>query len=158
MTPVALHHILLKSPLLADDLVKELELGADFADLAREYSACPSASTEGFAGYHDLDTLPTSLVKALSDYDGNERYTQPVKTHLGLHILKPVAKLQRPVLTDDFGEDDLKQEGRDSSQPVAIETKKTGTETHEQEGPQVSEGNIDLGGTNPFTDDFPKNE
>lgn len=105
MTPVALHHILLKSPLLADDLIKELELGADFADLASEYSACPSAKTEGFAGYHDLDTLPTSIVKALSEYDGSREYTQPVKTHLGLHILKPVAKLDRPVLTEEFTEE-----------------------------------------------------
>ena len=65
-TTVALHHILLKSPLLAGDIIKELELGADFADLAREYSACPSANNEGFAGYNNLDTLPTGIVTALS--------------------------------------------------------------------------------------------
>lgn len=101
MTTAALHHILLKSPLLAEDIVKELELGADFSDLAKEYSACPSANNDGFAGYHHLDTLPTNLVKALSAWDGETPYTPAVKTHLGFHILKPVAKLEREVITDD---------------------------------------------------------
>ena len=107
MTTVALHHILLKSPLLADDIVKELELGADFGDLAEEYSACQSAAHQGFAGYHSLDTLPTALVKALSDWDGETPYTPAVKTHLGFHILKPVAKLEREVLTDELADCDI---------------------------------------------------
>lgn len=107
MTTVALHHILLKSPLLADDIVKELELGADFGDLAEEYSACQSAAHQGFAGYHSLDTLPTALVKALSDWDSETPYTPAVKTHLGFHILKPVAKLEREVLTDELADSDI---------------------------------------------------
>ena len=105
MTTVALHHILLKSPLLADDILNELALGADFADLAEEYSACPSAQQHGFAGYHHLDQLPTAIVKALANWDGERPYTDAVKTHLGLHILKPVSQLDRTLLTDDLADD-----------------------------------------------------
>ena len=43
MSTIALHHILVKSPLLAEDILRELQLGAEFGDLAAEYSACPSA-------------------------------------------------------------------------------------------------------------------
>lgn len=106
-TTVALHHILLKSPLLANDIVKELQLGADFGDLAKEYSACPSADNEGFAGYHNLDTLPTGIVKALSDWDGEYPYTAPAKTQFGLHILKPVSKLERQFIADDASEEEI---------------------------------------------------
>ena len=121
-TTVALHHILLKSPLLADDIVKELELGADFADLAKEYSACPSANNEGFAGYHNLDTLPTGIVKALSAWDGETPYTKPARTQFGLHILKPVSKLERQVITDDdadeFSNEEDKFSGDKNSQTL----------------------------------------
>ncbi|MFT4531203.1 MAG: peptidyl-prolyl cis-trans isomerase C, partial [Thalassolituus oleivorans] len=41
MTTVALHHILLKSPLLAQDIINELAIGASFEDLASNHSACP---------------------------------------------------------------------------------------------------------------------
>lgn len=36
LPPIAVHHILLKSELLAQDVLHELSLGADFADLAAE--------------------------------------------------------------------------------------------------------------------------
>lgn len=104
-TTVALHHILLKSPLLAEDILKELQLGADFADLAKEYSACPSAKNAGFTGYHDLNTLPTGIVKALNDWDGDTPYTPAIKTRFGLHILKPVSKLKREVVMDELLDD-----------------------------------------------------
>ena len=45
MQTIALHHILLKSSLLAQDIAQELELGADFSELAREHSVCPSSPT-----------------------------------------------------------------------------------------------------------------
>lgn len=104
-TTVALHHILVKSPLLANDILHELELGADFSDLAEEYSACPSANNQGFAGYHDLDRLPSALVEALAAWDGEQPYTQAIKTPLGLHILKPVSRLERTLLNDELADD-----------------------------------------------------
>ncbi|WP_430461601.1 peptidylprolyl isomerase [Thalassolituus sp. LLYu03] len=104
MSTIALHHILLKSPLLAADILQELSLGADFGELAAEYSACPSASQQGFAGYHDTDALPTSIVKALFEYEGNDPYLGPVTSPLGFHIFKTIARPERKLLMEESGE------------------------------------------------------
>lgn len=105
MHTIALNHILLKSPLLAQDLVKELELGADFEELAREYSACPSAKNGGFAGYHQQDKLPLVLIEALARHDGNKSFSGPVETQYGYHLLKPVGDKPKLALHDDNVED-----------------------------------------------------
>jgi peptidyl-prolyl cis-trans isomerase C len=101
MHTIALHHILLKSPLLADDLAKELELGADFAELAREYSACPSAQQGGFAGYHSQDDLPISIIEALARSDDQQSYTGPITSSYGYHLLKPVGEKPKLALSDE---------------------------------------------------------
>ena len=101
MHTIALHHILLKSPLLADDLAKELDLGADFAELAREYSACPSAQQGGFAGYHPQDELPISIIQALALAGDQQTYTGPVTSSYGYHLLKPVGEKPKLAISDE---------------------------------------------------------
>ena len=101
MSTVALHHILVKSEWLAADLMRELALGADFADLAAEYSSCPSGQRQGYAGQHDTDLLPSALVQALFNSENTGPYLGPVKTKFGFHILKAVEKSQRSVLLDN---------------------------------------------------------
>ncbi len=102
MSMIALHHILVKSPLLAQDILQELQLGADFGDLAAEYSACPSAQQQGFAGYHDLDALPAELVQALFGESSTDTpYQGPVKTRFGYHILRSTEKPARSMLFDE---------------------------------------------------------
>lgn len=86
MSLIALHHILLKSPLLAQDVLQELHLGADFAALAQEFSACPSGQNQGFAGYHRAEQLPAALVAALEQND--QAYFGPIATEFGYHIVK----------------------------------------------------------------------
>lgn len=109
MSTIGLHHILLKSPLLAHDILKELTLGAEFADLAAEYSACPSANNQGFAGHHERDALPWALVKALTEWNEQQPYIGPIQTSFGYHIIKPTERLSRPLLNDDIsnGETDV---------------------------------------------------
>ncbi len=101
MQTVALHHILIKSSLLAQDLAKELELGADFAELAREYSACPSAKEGGFAGYHHQDDLPLEVITALASCSNDKTFTGPVKTQFGFHLLKPVGEKPKLAISDN---------------------------------------------------------
>ncbi|TPD55304.1 MAG: hypothetical protein C9355_03945 [Thalassolituus maritimus] len=93
MTIIPLNHILLKSPLLADDILKELTLGARFEDLAAEHSACPSGSNKGFAGNHDVDDLPEEMIQAMQEYDGSSPWIGPVKTHYGFHIIRPAGQI-----------------------------------------------------------------
>ncbi|MCA6062047.1 peptidylprolyl isomerase [Thalassolituus marinus] len=104
MSTIPVHHILLKSPLLASDVMQELQLGADFGEMASEYSACPSASNEGFAGFHHTDRLPGELVHALYEHDEQQPYVGPVKTSLGFHILKAVKKPERPLIMDEHAD------------------------------------------------------
>lgn len=99
MPVIALHHILVKSPLLAQDVLQELQQGADFANLASEFSACPSAQKSGFAGYHELDHLPEPLRRALTEQQGNSPYIGPIATAQGYHILKAV-DLPRTLIVD----------------------------------------------------------
>jgi len=101
MSTIALHHILLKSPLLADDVLKELALGADFGELANEYSACPSARQQGFSGYHNTDQLPAELLKALYQHEDDSPYCGPIKTDYGYHIVKMTEKPQRTMLIEE---------------------------------------------------------
>jgi peptidyl-prolyl cis-trans isomerase C len=101
MHTIALHHILLKSPLLADDLAKELDIGADFAELAREYSACPSAQQGGFAGYHSQDELPISIIEALAVVADQQSYIGPISSSYGYHLLKPVGEKPKLAISDE---------------------------------------------------------
>lgn len=99
MSVVALHHILVKSSALAEEILQELKLGADFGQLAREYSSCPSGQNEGFAGYHSIDDLDEALVKAI--HDGEEGYVpKPIQTRLGFHLLKRVKERKNTLLFD----------------------------------------------------------
>lgn len=107
MTTIALHHILLKSPLLAKDILNELTLGARFEDLATEHSACPSASKNGNCGHHHADDLPQALYQALLDYDGSSPWVGPIETHYGFHVIRPAgqigehrARLDEPAIGD----------------------------------------------------------
>ncbi|MGK0406132.1 MAG: peptidyl-prolyl cis-trans isomerase C [Oleispira sp.] len=101
MHTIALHHILLKSRLLAEDLAKELDLGADFSELAREYSACPSAHQGGFAGYHPQDELPISIIEALALVGDQQSYVGPITSSYGYHLLKPVGEKPKLAISDE---------------------------------------------------------
>ncbi len=119
MQTIALHHILLKSPLLAQDLAKELELGADFAELAREYSACLSSREGGFAGYHQQDDLPIEIINALAIHDDQKPFTGPVSTPLGFHLLKPVGEKPKLAISDHTNDDLAKDLTEDISSESA---------------------------------------
>lgn len=100
MQTIALHHILLKSSLLAQDIAQELELGADFSELARDHSACPSSHQGGFAGYHQQDDLPIAVITALATHNDQKSFAGPVESPLGFHLLKPVGEKPKLAISD----------------------------------------------------------
>ena len=101
MSRISLHHILVKSELLAQDLMNELTLGANFGDLAAEYSVCPSAKNQGYAGLHSVDELPNSLVQAIYS-DEVQAYVGPIKTVHGFQLLNLMDRPARSMLLDDL--------------------------------------------------------
>jgi peptidyl-prolyl cis-trans isomerase C len=80
-------HILLKTPLLIEPILESLKQGADFAQLAREHSACPSSEHGGHWGALTQETIPTAILDALNDANIGE-VIGPIKSRHGLHLVK----------------------------------------------------------------------
>lgn len=80
-------HILLRTPLLVEDLLLSLQQGADFSVLAREHSACPSAINGGDVGDIELADLPVTIKLALQEASpGN--VIGPIESRHGHHLIK----------------------------------------------------------------------
>jgi peptidyl-prolyl cis-trans isomerase C len=80
-------HILLKTKYLVPTIMQALQQGADFAQLARDYSACPSAQNGGDWGELDQQVLPENILQALNEADIGD-VMGPIESRHGLHILK----------------------------------------------------------------------
>jgi len=82
-------HILVDSEAKAQDIIKQLQAGADFAQLAQSDSICPSSSQGGDLGVVNQDTpmVPEFLNAALALSPG-QITPQPVKSEFGYHVIK----------------------------------------------------------------------
>ncbi|WP_283788202.1 peptidylprolyl isomerase [Bermanella sp. WJH001] len=80
-------HILLKTPLLVEPILQAINQGADFAQLAREHSACPSGSNGGDWGKLDQSVLPQSILEALNEANIGD-VIGPLESRHGLHLIK----------------------------------------------------------------------
>lgn len=83
---VHLRHILVKTEEDAEKIIKKLQKGAKFDELAAKESICPSRIRGG-----DLDWMPRGrLVKEIEDVAFNMdkgQVTGPIKTKFGFHVL-----------------------------------------------------------------------
>lgn len=81
-------HILVESQSEAADLIKQLDEGADFEELAKASSTGPSGAAGGDLGWF----APNQMVKPFSDAVGaleDGAYTKaPVQTDFGWHVIK----------------------------------------------------------------------
>jgi len=84
-------HILVPTEEKATWIYKELKNGKDFANLAKEYSECPSKANGGDLGYFGKG----QMVKEFEDvaFSMNEGdFSKPFKTQFGYHIVKLTGK------------------------------------------------------------------
>lgn len=80
-------HILVKDRVLADRIYSELRQGADFGQLARRYSTCPSRSKGGDLGFFsEGQMVPEFEREAFRMSTGS--VSRPVHTRFGWHIIK----------------------------------------------------------------------
>jgi peptidyl-prolyl cis-trans isomerase C len=87
MPRAAARHILVPTEQQAVDLKTKIAAGADFAQMAREHSKCPSGRSGGDLG----EFGPGQMVKEFNDVCFNEAVGVvhgPVKTQFGYHLIE----------------------------------------------------------------------
>ena len=87
MAKASARHILVDSEDQCSKLKSEIEAGADFADVAKEHSSCPSGQSGGDLG----EFGPGQMVKEFDEvvFSGDLNTVHgPVKTQFGYHLLE----------------------------------------------------------------------
>jgi len=87
MAKAQARHILVDTEEKCNDLKQQIANGADFADVARDNSSCPSGKTGGDLG----EFGPGQMVKEFDEvvFSGEVGVVHgPVKTQFGYHLLE----------------------------------------------------------------------
>ena len=91
MAKATARHILVPTLEACEDLKQQIEGGADFADIAKAHSKCPSGRNGG-----DLGSFgPGQMVKEFDDvvFSADVGTLQgPVKTQFGYHLLEVTSR------------------------------------------------------------------
>ncbi|WP_028879415.1 peptidylprolyl isomerase [Terasakiella pusilla] len=95
-------HILVEDEAAAKDVIKELEGGADFVELAKTKSTGPSGPQGGDLGFFSAGAMVPEFEKAAFALKAGEFSKEPVKTQFGYHVIKleEERKTQPPKLED----------------------------------------------------------
>ena len=80
-------HILVKEEQNAIQILKELDSGKEFSEIAREQSLCPSGRDGGDLGSFGQGQMVPEFEKAAFALKPGET-SKPVKTEFGWHIIK----------------------------------------------------------------------
>lgn len=91
MATAAARHILVDDEAKCLELKKQIEEGADFADVAKEHSGCPSGSRGGDLGTFGQGQMVPEFDKVVFNDELNTVHG-PVKTQFGYHLLEITAR------------------------------------------------------------------
>jgi len=80
-------HILVKEKAEAEDIIKQLDEGADFAELAREKSTGPSGPNGGSLGYFTQGQMVKPFEEAALALEPGSYTKEPVETQFGWHVI-----------------------------------------------------------------------
>ena len=87
MAKAAARHILVKTQEKCQEIKEQIVNGADFAEMARQHSQCPSGQKGGDLG----EFSPGQMVKEFDDIVFGEAVGVvhgPVKTQFGFHLIE----------------------------------------------------------------------
>lgn len=85
----------------AEDIIKQLDKGADFATLAKKYSDDTATKSKGGdLGYFDVNDMEETFANACRDLKKNEYTKEPIKTSYGYHIIIKKDEKEKPKLDD----------------------------------------------------------
>jgi len=93
MAKASARHILVETKEVCQNLINEINNGADFADLAKQHSKCPSANKGGELGeFGPGDMVPEFDKVAFNEEVGKPH--GPVKTDFGYHIVEITSRTE----------------------------------------------------------------
>ncbi|WP_334127956.1 peptidylprolyl isomerase [Sneathiella sp.] len=81
-------HILLETEQEAKDMIKLLDEGSDFVELAKEYSTGPAGPRGGDLGYFTRERMVPEFAEAAFALKDGEYSREPVKSQFGYHVIK----------------------------------------------------------------------
>ena len=87
MDKVSARHILVENEHEAQDLVKKLEEGKSFEDLAKEFSKCPSGEGGGDLGEFGKGQMVKPFEDAAFGLEPG-KVSGPVQTQFGYHLIQ----------------------------------------------------------------------
>ncbi len=92
---VRARHIIVDSEERAQELIAELDGGADFEELARENSTDGAAQQGGDLGYFGQGQMVPEFEQAAFAMEVGDHSTEPVQTQFGWHVIKVEDKRQQ---------------------------------------------------------------
>tara|TARA_Y100001934_G_scaffold193008_1_gene227611 strand:+ start:424 stop:1305 length:882 start_codon:yes stop_codon:yes gene_type:complete len=100
-------HILLEKKAQAIEIIREIEKGEEFSELAKKHSTGPSASKGGDLGYFAEGQMVPAFSKAAFALKKGEITTEPVQTQFGWHVIKlddrrPLQPLKRTEIEEQL--------------------------------------------------------
>jgi len=91
MAKATARHILVDSEEICLELKKEIEEGADFADIAKQNSSCPSGASGGDLGEFGPGMMVPEFDKVVFSAPVNT-VQGPVQTQFGYHLLEVTSR------------------------------------------------------------------
>ncbi|OGS20650.1 MAG: hypothetical protein A3J83_08220 [Elusimicrobia bacterium RIFOXYA2_FULL_40_6] len=107
---IKLSHILLSSQADAEQVIKKIQSGSDFEEMAKQVSLDPATSNQG----GDLGTFkPAEMLPEFAEVAKNLQVgaitDKPVATSYGFHILKKTSQKILPGISADKAKDEIKK-------------------------------------------------
>ncbi|MCA9130491.1 MAG: peptidylprolyl isomerase [Planctomycetales bacterium] len=93
MAKAAARHILVSTEDKCNELKAEIEGGADFADVAKQHSTCPSGKNGGALGEFGPGRMVKEFDAVVFSGDLNVVHG-PVKTQFGYHLLEITSRTE----------------------------------------------------------------
>lgn len=91
MPKATARHILVETEELCNELKQKIENGADFEQLAAEYSQCPSGSSGGDLGEFEKGRMVPEFDQVVFN-DAVGEVHGPVATQFGYHLLEIISR------------------------------------------------------------------
>ena len=91
MVQATARHLLVDSEAKCNDIKAQIENGADFADMAKAHSSCPSGAQGGDLGSFGPGMMVPEFDKVVFSAPLNE-VQGPVKTQFGYHLLEVTSR------------------------------------------------------------------